>query len=368
MEEISNSKIHITSRMEIDHLSLHPNKHLVLQTLKKYNLEFEPEYFYFGNFDAKRTHFISLNEVQVFKTDIKCDITFTKKPENHNKKALKDFLLEFYLVYRDSNDDEPLLLNLDDLLFYLNWIQNHLTKQEHRFPKLEPCYHQEGQFNFISTGIELRNKYFPTYSGIALNLDFEYELIELYAISSNNLSFLYRYNERVFEEIAQYDNHNYQSSIFMYPRFNNTISETAGSIYNFWERISFFINEFYPLNINSNKAPSYWTYFNEVKKRADKNSVLKNKSLDWFISRLYNSKEQERLSDLRHSLIHYNKSKNIKGTRSTSFIENRPDKSETIKEWKAEILFLRNELDNLSIALEKVINLIETWASNNLTI
>ncbi|RYY06709.1 MAG: hypothetical protein EOP43_05525 [Sphingobacteriaceae bacterium] len=154
----------------------------------------------------------------------------------------------------------------------------------------------------------------------------------------------------------------------MYPRFNNTISETAGSIYNFWERISFFINEFYPLNINSNKAPSYWKYFDEVKKRADKNSSLKNTSLDWFISRLYNSKEQERLNDLRHSLIHYNKSKNIKGTRSASFIENRPDKSETIEEWKGDILFLRKELDNLSIALEKVINLIETWALANVTI
>lgn len=79
-------------------------------------------------------------------------------------------------------------------------------------------------------------------------------------------------------------------------------------------------------------------------------------------------KEQERLNDLRHSLIHYNKGKNVKGIRSASFIENRPDKNETIKEWKAEILFLRNELDNLSIALEKVIGLIETWASAGVTI
>lgn len=61
----------------------------------------------------------------------------------------------------------------------------------------------------------------------------------------------------------------------MYPRFNNAISETAGSIYNFWERIAFFINEFYPLNANS-KAPSYWRYFDEVNKRAAKNSTLRN--------------------------------------------------------------------------------------------
>lgn len=367
MEEIENSEIHITSRLEIDHLHLHPNKHIVLQAIRKHDLGFEPEYFYFDDFDAKRTHFINLNDIQVFKTNIKCDITFTKTPENHNKKTLKDFLLEFYIVYRDSNDIDPLLLNLDDLLFYLNWNQNHLIKKEEKFPELKPCFYNEGEFNFISSGRELYNKYFPNYSGGALDLDFEDELIESYALLSNNLSFLYRYKDRVFEEIAQYDNSNYQSSLFMYPRFNNAISETAGSIYNFWERIAFFINEFYPLNANS-KAPSYWRYFDEVNKRAAKNSTLRNTSLGWFVSRLGDKKEQERLNDLRHSLIHYNKAKNVKGIRSASFIENRPDKNETIKEWKAEILFLRNELDNISIALEKVIGLIETWASAGVTI
>lgn len=261
-----------------------------------------------------------------------------------------------------------MLLNLDDLLFYLNWSQNHLTKKEEKFPELEPCSYKEGEFNFISSGRELYNKYFPDYSGGALDLYFNDELIESYALLSNNLSFLYRYKDRVFEEIAQYDNSNYQSSLFMYPRFNNAISETAGSIYNFWERIAFFINEFYPLNANSNTAPSYWKYFAEIKKRATKNSTITNSNLDWFVSRLGNKKEQKRLNDLRHSLIHYNKGKNIKGVRSASFIENRPDKDKTIKEWKSEILFLRNELDNLSIALEKVIGLIETWASNNVII
>lgn len=163
MEEIMQTEIHITSRLEIDHLHLHPNKHIVLQALRKYNLDFEPEYFYFDSIvDPKRIHFINLNDIQVFKTNIKCDITFTKTPENHNKKTLKDFLLEFYVVYCDSNDDEPLLLNLDDLLFYLNWSQNHLTKKEEKFPELEPCSYKEGEFNFISSGQELYNKYFLT--------------------------------------------------------------------------------------------------------------------------------------------------------------------------------------------------------------
>lgn len=100
MKENETPVIHITSRLEIDRLHLHPNKHLVLQALRKHDLGFEAEYFYFNDIDAKRTNFINLNDIQVFKTNIKCDITFTKTPENHNKKTLKDFLLEFYIVER----------------------------------------------------------------------------------------------------------------------------------------------------------------------------------------------------------------------------------------------------------------------------
>lgn len=197
---------------------------------------------------------------------------------------------------------------------------------------------------------------------------FEYELTELYAILSDNLAFLYRYKDRAFEEIDVKDYSRCRYQIFMHPRFNNAISETAGSIYNFWERLAFFINEFYPLNANSNSAPSYWKYFDEIDKRATKNSTLKNIKLDWFVARLHITKEHERLNELRHPLVHYNKTRNVKGTRSADFIEKQPYKEEIKKEWDAEILFLRNELDNLSIALEKVIGLIETWASANIKI
>ncbi len=362
--------IHITSRLEIDHLNLQPNKHIVLQALRKYNLDFEPDYFSLGDFNPTRTHFIKLNEIQVFKSEFNCELTYGKAFKK-DKSEIKEFFLELYIVYRDQDDRKPLLLNLDDLLFYLNQLQNQLRRKEEHFPLLESSLltvEEQERYKFSTRFEHALKVYFSNYKGPASSWNFEDELTELYAMLSNNLAFLYRYQERVFEEIEVKDNEIYELQIFMYPRFNNAISETAGSIYNFWERIAFFINEFFPLDSKSNTAPSYWKYFDSINKKTAKNSSLKNATFDWFLDRLYVTKEHEHLNELRHPLVHYNKTRNIKGTRSADFIENRPDKNDIIKEWKAEILFLRSELDNLSIALEKVIGLIETWASNNVII
>lgn len=370
MKEIENAEIHITSHLEMNLLHLHPNKHLISQALQKYNPPFKPKYYYYDNVEVNRTKFLELNDIQIFKSEFRCRLTY-EKDYNEDRGEIEDFFLELYIVYRDQDDTKPLLLNLDDLLFYLNQIQNQFRRKEEHFPLLGSSLstvEEQERYKFSTRFEHALKVYFSNYKGPASSWNFEDELTELYAILGNNLAFLYRYKERVFEEIEVKDNYTFESQIFMYPRFNNAISETAGSIYNFWERIAFFINEFFPLDSKSNTAPSYWRYFDSINKKTAKNSSLKNATLDWFLDRLYITKEHEHLNELRHPLVHYNKTRNIKGTRSADFIENRPDKNDIIKEWKYEILFLRTELDNLSIALEKVISLIEIWASNNVII
>ncbi|MGI4020177.1 MAG: hypothetical protein ACRYFA_01600 [Janthinobacterium lividum] len=118
MEENKNSEIHITSRLEIDRLDLHPNKHLILQALQKHNILFKPEYFDYDNVEVNRVKFLELNNIQIFKSEFKCKLIY-EKAYSTDKGEINDFYLELYLVYR-GEDDEPLLLNLDDLLFYLN--------------------------------------------------------------------------------------------------------------------------------------------------------------------------------------------------------------------------------------------------------
>ncbi len=93
MEENKHSEIHITSRLEIDRLHLHPNKHLILQALQKYNPPFEPEYYNYNNVEVSRTKFLDLNEIQVFKTNFLCDLTCTKNPENEHRIEIKSVLL-----------------------------------------------------------------------------------------------------------------------------------------------------------------------------------------------------------------------------------------------------------------------------------
>src|SRR5690606_36849385 len=142
------------------------------------------------------------------------------------------------------------------------------------------------------------------YSGKVFDLfEFDSEINELFAVSSNSLAFLVRFRERVAGELLVANEHNYSPNLNVYPRFNNAIAETAGYIYNIWERITFILNEFFPKK--KNFSPSFEQYFKNRSKELEHKEEYINDEFLWFYKRL--EVEHAKLGSLRHPLVHYNK-------------------------------------------------------------
>ena len=194
-------------------------------------------------------------------------------------------------------------------------------------------------------------------------MDFEHELREIYAIAANNLDFLHRTKDRVFGEITSLKNEKYQLGFYLYPRFNNAVSEVASSLYSLWERIGFIMNAFFEAEPGATMTPSFRGYIVKKRKEVNQNSALNTTSFQWFIARLAN--QHERLSELRHPMIHYNDKRDPPGMRSVELLKVRRRElnvSELIAKWSDELNFLKSELYQVSEGLEKAVSLVMEWA------
>jgi len=344
-------------------LSMWPNTHLIKKRLL--NFSNVPAYFGFvceGRKGGTINSFINVNNKEIKKLSLTCSLSFYDEDGIHYENKLLNFTIDLFVVLKNSNSTEDhIIMGVDEFILYLNAQRNEEAKKQFDFPSLIPCQLPPNDFNYISEGRRIKNLYFESYNGPVLDIYFEDELKEVFAITRNSLAFLYRHKLRVFEEIELIGNHNYHSQFSIYPRFNNCISETAQGLYNFWERIAFVFNEFFPLRNNTHNAPSYYKYFTEQTKKID--NSLKTINFQWFFNRLKN--EHDKLSKMRHPTIHFNPSSTPSGMRSIDLIKhsyNDLDKTKLLKTWNEEISFLKSELTKLSEALEKTLLLIEEWA------
>jgi hypothetical protein len=347
-------------------LTQQPNQHIAGQVLAR--LPGMPAYsgFSFNNlFDVAIFPFLQLEGVKIEKISLGAAISLFDECGKHFNEEFTDVRLEFFLVTEDGNynSDGWLLLSLDDLLFYVNRYRNRQAITEFNFPKLSSCELGTTGFDFIMRGRLFRNQYFEKYKGPVFDTYYGDEFNELFAIAANALAFLYRSRDRVMEELDLSQNYNYRSSLDLYPRFNNGVAEVAGTIYAAWERVAFLFHEFFPLNPNSNMAPSFKSYILGKVKEANKDNRWQNADLDWFKARIDGPHVE--LENLRHPTVHYNKSRTPSGTRAVELMKSSLDQqviSKTKKDWQRELEFLRMELAVLNISLEHAIGLLEKWA------
>lgn len=344
-------------------LRYHPNKHLIHTRLLAYKDLPQYKGFVFEyNRNGSSTPFLTVNGKEIDRYEITCDLGFYDETGKHLDYKLLNFTIELFIVRREPEySDNLIIMGIDELAFYLNAQRNDEAKAIFDFPPLAPCELSSEGFNYISEGRRILNSYFPTLKGPALDLYFEDELNEIFAVTGNALAFLYRIKERVFEETSLIKSHRYSSQFNIYPRFNNGISEVAGGLYSFWERIAFVFNEFFPLSQSSNRVPSFYQYFTKQSEKA--NPSLKTLNFNWFVERLDN--EHKRLGELRHPMIHYNKHSNPSGMRSAELIKqlhNNLDPAILQQTWADELEFLKSELAALSTGLEKMLIVIEEWA------
>jgi len=346
-----------------------PNQHIVRKVLAK--LPGIPVYsgYSFNSATAVREFFLQLSGAKVEKITVSGSVSLFDDRGKHFNNDLTDCKFEFYLVTEDGYDhpDAWLLLDMDDLLFYLNRYRNNQAIADHDFPKLHSCELGNSRFDFILRGREFRNQYFPAYSGPVFDTYYGDEFRELYAIASNALAFLYRSRDRVMEELELSANFNYRSSLNLYPRFNNGIAEVAGTLYAAWERVAFLFHEFFPLSPNPSMAPSFKRYMNDKLKEAASDTRLQNAHLDWFKSSLNGS--HQLLETLRHPTVHYNSRRSPSGTRAVELMKasmNEQTVGETKLKWDEELTFLRQELAALDEGLEQAIGLLEEWGAAQL--
>ncbi|KAA8476831.1 hypothetical protein F1649_19330 [Arcticibacter tournemirensis] len=344
-------------------LRYHPNEHLTHNRLLAYKNIPEYKGFVFEyNRSGSSAPFLRVNGKEIDRYELSCDLGFYDETGKHLDYKLPNFTIELFIVRKEPEySDNLIIMGIDELAFYLNVQRNDEAKATFNFPSLSPCELSSDGFNYISEGRRILNSYFPTLQGPALDLYFEDELNEIFAVTTNALAFLYRIKERVFEETTLIKSHRYSSQFNMYPRFNNGISEVAGGLYSFWERIAFVFNEFFPLSQSSNRVPSYHQYFTKQAEKAD--ISLKTASFNWFFDRLDN--QHKRLGELRHPMIHYNKHSSPSGMRSAELIKqlhNNLDPAILQQTWAEELEFLKSELAILSTGLEKMLTVIEEWA------
>jgi hypothetical protein len=325
-------------------------------------------YFYFdGEIKVERSLIFNVENENIYKINFVSEFLELSDKDNELVKVISDFNIEFFISYGDMNGDfkNPVVMGMDELTYYLSKKLNDKVVNEDSFPKLKSIKYQIEEKDFLSRGRQLRNKYFPEYIGPIFNiLDFDSELKEIFAVSSSNLAFLIRFKDRVKGELSVSKNENYISNLNVYPRFNNAIAETASYIYNTWERIVFIINEFFPKKKSSdNFPPSFEQYFKSKNEEFKLNAEYLNNDFLWFYNRI--NEEHKFLGNLRHPLIHYNKSRETKGMRSAKFSKDfRSLKSLDIiiQQYEYEINFLKEELTNVDLGLMKSLNLIESWS------
>lgn len=341
-------------------LTYSPNKHLVNNRISNYsNVPTYEGYFFGNNRDGVSSPFLEVNGKKIEKFHLTCNLGFYDSTGKHLEHQIQDFSIDLFIILKNPKYvEDHIIMGIDELALYITMQRNDEIKELFSFPVLTPCQLPQVEFNYIDEGGRILNTYFPNLKSPSLHLYFEHELNEIFAVTSNSLAFLYRHKNRAIEEISIIGNNHFNPQFHVYPRFINSISETAGYLYSFWERIAFVLNEFFPIN-NANRAPSYYQYFTKQKKDISSRS----KAFNWFINRLDN--EHKILGEMRHSMIHYNKSISPSGMRSIAFIEqlhNGLDKNEIGKTWSDEIDFLRSELTNLSDGLKNTLLLIEEWA------
>ncbi|MGZ3811102.1 MAG: hypothetical protein ACXVJN_05215 [Mucilaginibacter sp.] len=349
-------------------LAQKPHQHIVNHVLK--NISGMPEYagYSFGLvFEPGRTPFLEFETVIIEKIILSADVSLFDERGRHFFDDFKAIHFEFYLVNPKGNYDSGnwMLLDLDDLIFYINREQNTKASEQNNFPKLTSCELGSAGFNFISEGRVFRNKYFDTYRGPAFDLHYGDELNELFAIASNGLAFLYRTHDRAIEELELTPNHYYSSQINIYPRFNNAIAEVAGTLYAVWERIAFLFHEFFHLQPNAKMAPSFKRYITDKVKEAKKDSRLQNVDLDWFNLRIIG--DHLILEDLRHPTVHYNDNRTPSGTRAVELMKsdmNAQSIEKTKQAWNRELEFLRVELKVFDEAIFHAISLLNNWANS----
>lgn len=343
-------------------LTYSPNKHLVHARINDYLGVSDYEgYFFERNRDGISLPFLEVNGKKIEKFHLTCSLGFYDSTGKQLDYQIQDFSIDLYIVLKNPEYvEDHTIMGIDELALYITMQRNDEVKGLLDFPTLTPCQLPQMEFNYINEGRRILNTYFPNLKGPAMHLYFENELNEVFAVTSNSLAFLYRYRNRAIEEITIIGNNHFNPQFHVYPRFNNCISETAGYLYSFWERIAFVLNEFFPIN-NSNRVPSFYQYFTKQKEKND--TSLKSKTFDWFANRLDN--EHKTLGEMRHPMIHYNKFGSPSGMRSADLIEqlhNGLDKTELCKTWSDELDFLKSELANLSDGLKNMLLLVEEWA------
>jgi hypothetical protein len=339
-----------------------PNKHLIEKRLKDYSNIPEFEGFAIkDNRNGKNQHFITINNKELKKFNLTCTLGFYDSNGLGLEYCLHDFSIDLFVVLRDPDYyQDHLIMGIDELIMYLTTQRNDEAKKLYEFPVLKSCQYHEDGFNYISEGRRILNNYFPELKGPSMDLYFEYELNEVFAITSNSLVLLFRNKDRVFEEIDLIKTSNYYPQLEIWPRFANCISETAAGIYNFWERVTFVFNEFFPLDTNSKQTPSFYQYFTKHEKKVD---LPKSENFYWFFNRLGN--EHKKLGEMRHPVTHFNKYASQSGMRSIELIKqlHTDFNKEVLKQqWLFDLEFLKSELSIISTALEKMLLLVEEWA------
>lgn len=343
-------------------LGYEPNKHIVVDTMEKY--EGIPDYtgFSFGsNLEGSRTKFLETSESVIYKVSFTCDLKFYDHTSKIIDFQIPNFSLELYQI--DNEGNEMTLMNVDEFVYYVSIVRNDEIKIKYDFPPLKACEYSDTGDNANSKGREIRNKYFPTLATNSLNLYFEDELKEGYAVATNALAFLFKYKDRVIGELKVLNNDRYRSDFYMFPRFNNAIAEVAGAIYNIWERTTFMINEFFPADPNAAQAPSFIQFMKATRRKVLRRPELNTAAYQWLLARLEN--EHTTLSELRHPTVHFNDKRTPNGMRSTELLKTRPNDLNVArleKKWTGEMDFLKTELGRVSEGLLKAMQLIEEWA------
>lgn len=273
---------------------------------------------------------------------------------------IKDFEIEIYISLNDEfgHYRNPRLFGMDELVFYLEYKLNRIAKEKEGFPR------HNFDNTFIVEGRKLINAYYPKYKGNVFNNGhFELEVRELFTIAENSLAFLLRFKLRIEYEFEVATNINYSDEIKVYPRFLNTIAETANYIYNIWERITYLLNEFFPINVGKARSPSFKQYIEKVGKILP--VELKTENFEWFSDRLKN--EHPILEEIRHSLVHYNQTRKIIGVRSAHFVRKSylNNKFEVdFLEVSEDINFLISELKMANVGISKALLVLNDWALN----
>lgn len=340
-----------------------PNKHIVHYALNKPDIVIEEYYIYFESAEMSRIGpIIDFDDHQIYKVMLTVDLVLNTRINEGIETPIKNLKIDLYTalekneyLYRD------LLFSVDDLLFYVNNLRNQKVSKTLNFAALTPCELPQASFNYIDNIRQFQALHFTSNTSPVLDLYFEDEFNDLFAIASNSLANLYRMSGRVIEELEDIPYGFSKSGFNIYPRFNNAISEVAGNIYNFWERIAFVLNEFYPIKNSHKNPPSFKKYILEKVQQSKSNNFLKNKYLNWFDLRI--QKEHLNLETLRHPTIHYNKSSTPSGLRTIELRKNSQNDPDKIRNaWKGQLFFLKNELSTLSEGTEYCVRLLYAWA------